>query len=137
MVAGDLMSKEVLTIYEDQQLAEILDLFLKEHIHGAPVLDRRDRLVGIVTQQDLFFATMTRSDGAVGPDSEAFQSLVVGDIMTSPAVSAGESTPIKNLCRMMHRLRIHRVPIVQDGRVTGLISSIDICGVLGRGASID
>ncbi len=59
--------------------------------------------------------------------------VLVRDIMTSPAVSAGEETDVLALCRMMTRLRIHRVPIVSDGRVTGIISSLDVCAALARG----
>jgi CBS domain-containing protein len=135
MVAGDLMGRDVLTVYKDQRVADILDVFLEMHIHGAPVLDRDERLIGVVTQQDLFFATMTRS-GETGCETSSVQSLSVGDIMTSPAVTATEKTELKNLCRLMHRLRIHRVPIVREGKVVGIVSSIDICGALARGAKI-
>ena len=56
----------------------------------------------------------------------------VGSIMTSPAVSASEGTGVVSLCRMMHRLRIHHVPIVNDGRVTGIVGSLDICGAVSQ-----
>jgi len=135
MVAGDLMRKDVFSVYNDQRVADILDVFLDMHIHGAPVLDRDDRLIGVVTQQDLFFATMTRTGEASG-DTSPVQSLSVGDIMTSPAVTATEDTELRSLCRLMHRLRIHRVPIVREGQVVGIVSSIDICGALARGTKI-
>jgi CBS domain-containing protein len=48
-------------------------------------------------------------------------------IMTSPAISAEEHTPVVDLCRIMWSLRIHRVPILKDGKVTGLVSSMDLC----------
>jgi len=48
-------------------------------------------------------------------------------IMTSPAISADEETSISDLCRIMWNLRIHRVPILRDGKVTGLVSSMDLC----------
>ncbi len=51
----------------------------------------------------------------------------VGAIMTSPAISADEMTPIVDLCRIMWNLRIHRVPILKHGKVTGLVSSMDLC----------
>ena len=58
--------------------------------------------------------------------------MTVRELMTSPAVSADEETEIISLCRMMRRLGIHRVPIVKDGKVTGIISSLDIVGELAN-----
>jgi len=133
MQIKDVMSKDVHTVRQDQTVEEILDLFLNEHIHGAPVLDGDERLVGVVTQQDLFFATMTRP-GSGNPSTRSFGEMKVSEIMTSPAVSAPDGADVRSLCRMMHRLRIHRVPIVRDGKVIGVVSSIDICGALAVGA---
>jgi signal-transduction protein with cAMP-binding, CBS, and nucleotidyltransferase domain len=57
----------------------------------------------------------------------------VGSIMTSPAISADESTPVTDLCRIMWSLRIHRVPILRAGKVTGLLSSMDLCRAILEG----
>ncbi len=51
----------------------------------------------------------------------------VSAIMTSPAISADEETPLADLCRIMWNLRIHRLPILREGKVTGLVSSMDLC----------
>jgi CBS domain-containing protein len=128
------MRREVFTIGEDQTVEELIDLLLREHIHGVPVVNRAGALVGVVTQQDAFFsaATLARREGETA--SRAAPRLRVADLMTSPAVSATEDTDILGLCEMMHRLRIHRVPIVREGRVTGIVSSLDVCGALARGA---
>jgi CBS domain-containing protein len=57
----------------------------------------------------------------------------VSAIMTSPAISAEETTPVTDLCNVMWNLRIHRVPIVSGGRVTGLVSSMDLCRAILSG----
>ena len=57
----------------------------------------------------------------------------VSTIMTSPAISAEEDTPVIDLCRIMWSLRIHRVPILKRGRVTGLVSSMDLCRAVLEG----
>jgi len=135
MQASDLMRTEVFTVREDDSVETLMDALVGEHIHGAPVLDAAGRLVGVVTQQDVFFATMTRNhdgeDETLRPEE-----VKVRSIMTAPAVSASEDTDVRSLCRMMHRLRIHRVPIVNEGRVTGIVSSLDICAALGRGEQL-
>ena len=134
MVARDLMRRDVFTIREDRPIAELIDLLVREHIHGCPVVDGSGELVGIVTQQDVFFSAVTRERAAAPDDAEDPArnpgELRVCDLMTSPAVSATEETEIMGLCRMMQRLRIHRIPIVKNGKVTGIISSLDIVGKL-------
>jgi signal-transduction protein with cAMP-binding, CBS, and nucleotidyltransferase domain len=57
----------------------------------------------------------------------------VSSIMTSPAISAEEGTPVAELCRLMWSLRIHRVPILKAGKVTGLVSSMDMCRAILEG----
>lgn len=57
----------------------------------------------------------------------------VSTIMTSPAISAEEDTPVTNLCQIMWSLRIHRVPVLRKGKVTGLVSSMDLCRAVIEG----
>ena len=57
----------------------------------------------------------------------------VSTIMTSPAISAEEDTPVTDLCRIMWSLRIHRVPILRKSKVTGLVSSMDLCRAVIEG----
>jgi CBS domain-containing protein len=137
MVAKDLMRRDVFTVQDDQSVDELIHLLVREHIHGCPVVNRAGDLVGIVTQQDVFFSAVTRGrteTGGEGAEPSVNHSrLVVRDLMTSPAVSATEGTEILGLCRLMQRLRIHRIPIVKDGKVTGIVSALDIVGELANG----
>ncbi len=57
----------------------------------------------------------------------------VSAIMTSPAIAADEDTPVTDLCRIMWNLRIHRVPILKNGKVTGLVSAMDLCRAILSG----
>jgi IMP dehydrogenase len=128
MVAKDLMRRDVFTIGDHQTIEELVHVLVREHIQGCPVVDKDGRLVGVVTQQDVFFGDVTRRGGG--------SAMRVGELMTSPAVSASEDTDILAVCRMMHRLRIHRVPIVKDGKVTGIVSALDVIGELAQGRTI-
>jgi CBS domain-containing protein len=128
--AKDLMHRRVYSIREDASVAELIEVLIREHIHGAPVVDGDGHLVGVVTQQDVFFSTFTRGSNDGGAVAGGGESLKIRDIMTSPPICASEDTDLMNLCRMMHRLRIHRVPIVRKRKLTGIISSLDICGAI-------
>ena len=130
MQAKDLMRRRVPTVDQDDSVSDLVELLVGEHIHGAPVVDSEGTLVGVVTQQDIFFGSMTRNGDERG------ENLKVRDIMTSPAVTADENTEIASLCRMMYKLRIHRVPIMLDGKISGIISSLDICAAVSAGKKL-
>jgi CBS domain-containing protein len=70
------------------------------------------------------------AETAKAPDA---MDMPVSSIMTSPAISAEEDTPVVELCRLMWSLRIHRVPILKNGKVTGLVSSMDMCRAILEG----
>ena len=123
MQARDIMQRDVFTVRDDQSVGALIDLLVQEHIHGCPVVDAKGDLVGVVTQQDVFFSEVSRRD-------EPPANMKVRDLMTSPAVSAEEETEIIGLGGMMQRLRIHRIPVVKDGKVTGIVSSLDLVGRL-------
>jgi CBS domain-containing protein len=192
--AADLMTREPITVSEEMSIADLCDLFQEKNINGAPVVDRRGRLVGVVAQDDIIYGAMGHPDpvppaapagataggdapgragvGAPGPGPTLHRSrrviarlrertlsalpdvaprpgerpfwadqraasdplrMPVKAIMTSPAISAEEATPIADLCHVMWNLRIHRVPIVRGGHVTGLISSMDLCRAILTG----
>jgi CBS domain-containing protein len=54
--------------------------------------------------------------------------------MTSPAVCATEDTDVVELSRMMSGMRIHRIPIVLEGRVTGVVTALDVVRAVAQGA---
>ena len=134
MRAVELMREDVVTIRDSDPIEEVLDVLVGEHIHGAPVVNDVGELVGVISQLDIYFGKMTRNGKLKGGTREDdLEQLTVRDVMTAPAVSAVEDTDIVDLCRLMYRLRIHRVPIVREDRVLGIISSLDICNALATG----
>lgn len=133
MKVKDLMRTEVFTVQEDAGVNELIDVLVAEHIHGAPVVDRDGRVSGVVTQQDIFFGVK----GPGGDEGPEAAQVTIRDIMTAPAVCASEDTDVVSLCDMMYRLRIHRVPVVRDGRPVGIVSSLDVCRAVASGRRLD
>lgn len=132
MRAREIMQTEVVTIREDSRLDHLCDLFQVAHVNGVPVLNARDELVGIVSEEDVIFGTMGSPDDDRAPAEDG--GVRVRDIMTSPAVCATEETDVVELCRMMWGMRIHHIPIVLDGRVTGIVSSLDLARAVAEGS---
>ena len=132
MRARELMNTEVVTIREDSHVDLLCDLFQVAHVHGVPVLDAGGDLVGMVSEEDVIFGTMGLPDGLELPQDGG--GVRVRDIMTSPAVCATEETDVVELCRMMWGMRIHHIPIVLEGRVTGMVSSLDLARAVAEGS---
>ena len=144
MLVRDLMQRKVVEVREDLPITEVCDIFQQARVHGAPVVDAGGRLVGFVSQEDLLFGSMSRPATTQGARGRRASSAgrkprprnpipIVREVMTSPPVSATEDTEVVDLCRMMWRLRIHHVPIVRDGRVTGIVSALDLCRAISQG----
>jgi len=135
--ARDLMSDEVFTVREDDTVEDLVRMLVDEHINGAPVVSRDGSLVGIVTQQDIFFGSLTRGAASLqGTEDGVRNRLRVRDIMTAPAVSVNEETGVDAICHLMFKLRIHRLPVTRGGQVTGIVSSLDVCGAIARGEDL-
>ncbi len=141
MLVKDLMQSEVLTARAGELVADVLDRLVQERIHSAPVVDEAGDLIGMITLTDVLFGGMTRpdddddppADGEGGSGGKGRRGLRVDEIMTSPAVSVGEEAGLRDLCRMMSSLGIHRVPVTRGDRVVGIVSSLDICEALASG----
>jgi CBS domain-containing protein len=135
IVARDLMQTEVVTVQEDLSLAELCDTMQQAHIHGAPVVTADGDLLGFVSQEDVLYGSMSAPpprDGAVEDLGDGGMVTRVRDIMTAPAVSATPETEIEELCRIMWRLRVHHIPIVDRGKVIGIVSSLDLCRAIAE-----
>ena len=143
MRAADLMTRTVATVRPESRVEDLCDLFRERRITGAPVVDGEGRLVGIVSKDDVIFRR--QGGGEDRPRQEAdvralFTSGFVGfaspsgnghalvsDIMTRDVICATENALIEDLCRLMWDKRVHRIPIVRNGVLVGIVSALDIC----------
>jgi acetoin utilization protein AcuB len=133
------MRREVVVVREHESAAEVCDRLQEAHVHGAPVIGDDGRLVGFVSQEDILFGSMGAPSGwepSVTADfvrTDTSLTARVRDIMTAPAVSATEETSVQDLCMMMWRLHLHHIPIVRQGRLKGIVSSLDLCRAVAHG----
>jgi len=135
MRARDLMCRPLVTIPEEMPLSEVFDLFVSQNVGGAPVVDVDNRIVGVITAQDVFFGcagTAWAGDDA-GRDHPFRREIQARDVMTSPAVCATEDTEVTELAHLMSSMHLQRIPIVRGGRVSGVVSAIDLCRAISQG----
>lgn len=143
LTAKDVMVRDVLTVSPSTSVDIVSSLFQLHNINGCPVVDDDGALIGIVTEDDLVFGRMGATEeemanpaAAKSPGPRRVRDThSVAEIMTPNPIAAEETTPIEELCRLMWRLKIHRIPIVRDRRVKGIVSSIDICRLIADGSA--
>ena len=131
------MKRELATATPAMSIDDLCEIFQTRNVKGVPVVDEAGQLRGIVTESDVVFGGLGR--GSPGFSSPAEGRLpgpgptTVGEIMTEPAISAEEDTDVLKLAELMWKMRIHRLPICRNGRLTGIVSALDICQALTEG----
>lgn len=119
ITATDLMNSDVLTVRDDLPVSELADFLIDNDITGAPVVDRQGSLVGVVSLVDI-----------VALDVDDDEDLSVADIMSPEVVSVEEDATVSEIALKMLRDHLHRVLVMRDGEILGIISTSDLLGLL-------
>ena len=126
MKVADRMVRDVITITEDRTLRDALALFQRHHIRQLPVLSG-ETLVGILSDRDVKRATPSRMAGA---DMEDYDKVVdttrVGQLMTRNPFTVTPSTPLRDAVKVLHDRKFGALPVVEGGRLVGLITATDM-----------
>ena len=114
--ARDIMTKPVITVKHDMILTDVIKTLLRWHISGVPVVDDGDKLVGMITEHDV--VNFALSGHAAGTKAS--------EVMTEQVVTYSPDTLIVEIINFFAAHRIRRVPVVEEGKVIGIISRRDI-----------
>jgi CBS domain-containing protein len=151
LLARDVMTTDVATVGEDWSLEQLARFLVDRSISGAPVVTPYGKLVGVVSVTDLaraqtgaeapaeihdFFAKSFDSGFSLSPDE--LQDLHIAkesgrrvrDIMTPAVFEVSEDASIPEIAEMMVRGRIHRVFVLRDRAVAGVVSALDLIKLL-------
>jgi acetoin utilization protein AcuB len=124
------MARLVATVHLEIPVPAAADLMRKRLLRHLPVVDRRGRLVGIVTDRDLrqvvFMAAVRARLPNVG---QLLRTLTVSDIMTREVVVVKPGARINEASRLMHEHKLGALPVVERGRLVGMITETDILAV--------
>jgi CBS-domain-containing membrane protein len=139
MNAADVMTREVLSVAPEASLRDAARLMLDRHVSGLPVIDAAGALVGVITEGDVLrrveLGTEAKSIGWLrkifvqGAEAEAYvrtHGRKVEDVMTRPALSVAETTPVEEVVELMQQRHVKRLPVVAHGRVVGVVSRADL-----------
>jgi CBS domain-containing protein len=126
MTVRDLMSANVATVAR-QDSVEIADgVMTLGHIRHLPVLDGTE-VVGVLSQRDLFRSALGAALAfGIQRPQEIMRMLEVGDVMTAPPVTIGPEAAVQEAARAMEEKRIGCLPVVEGGRLVGILTDTDI-----------
>ena len=150
--AKDLMSSDVRTLPFETPVVELEDKFVEFGVSGFPVL-KNGNLVGVISVSDIMrelseihhFAETSSGYYRDDPDpnrrsqvaaSALFagvsSNLRAGDLMSTDLVTVSPLETVKDVAAKMSGAKIHRVLVVNDGHLTGVITSMDITRACGE-----
>jgi CBS-domain-containing membrane protein len=145
--AKDIMVNDVLTVTPETSIQEAVKLLLDRRINGLPVVDRKNRLVGIVCQSDLIIqqkriplpSVFTLLDSFIPLSSmksldkvvQKMAAFVVNDAMTRSPVTVRPETSLEEIATLMVDKKYHTLPVVgEDGELVGIIGKEDVLRTL-------
>ena len=116
----EIMTREAVSITPKYSIRESVDLMLEKGIGSLPIVDKEDKLVGIVTERDFALALA----GSLTTET-------VGDIMIKDVITTTPGTPIESCSKIMVRNNLRRIPVVEEGKLIGIVTSTDILRFFG------
>ena len=116
MLVRNRMSRPAVTVRQDADFQKALSLMQEKKLRRLPVVDDDGQLVGIVVERDLLVAAMRYLQSRVE----------IGDVMTRNVVSVGPDTDLNEVARTMLERKIGGLPVVEQGRLVGIITESDI-----------
>jgi CBS domain-containing protein len=120
MIAKDIMTKDVITVGPAASVKELAKTLVRQQISGAPVMNKKGQIVGIVSETDIV----------------ANKGKQVKDIMSKKVSSIAEDTPVEEIAALMTAHKISRLPVMSGQKLVGLVSRADIVGAIASGKHI-
>lgn len=108
---------EVVTLPPSASVSAGVALLAERRIGAVPIVED-GRVVGIFSERDVMYCVASKGAAAL--------ELAVGDVMTSPARTVAPDEPVLGALSLMTRRRVRHLPVVEDGRLVGLVSIGDL-----------
>ena len=113
--ARDIMTADVVAVHPDTTVEQAIDLFEQYGVSGLPVVDEEHRLLGMITEYDLLRSVRTLEMRGI-----------VADFMTRDVITVDHHASLVDIVGTLLSSRIRRVPVLEDGRLVGVVSRRDL-----------
>ena len=144
MIAADVMTHPVLSVAPDAPLSQAIRLMTDHHVSGVPVVAGGGDLVGILTEGDMLRRPETCTEGEkpgwllsfllpgrVADKYIQTHSRRVSEVMTQEVLTVPATAPLSDVVHLMRRHHVKRLPVMQDGRMVGIVSRADVVRQVG------
>lgn len=149
LCARDFMQTDVLTVSPETSILDIHRLFVEEEIHGAPVVDDTGIVRGVISTLDLLRVVSDEAqpnsrsvpyfhaEPWAIPDQlpERLAALTANDIMTRELVTVSPDMPIVEVAQTMREQHIHRVLVIEDRELLGVLTTFDLLRAVTESAT--
>lgn len=143
---ADIMTKNVFTVRAETTIRELAELFVTNRISSLPVVDADGKLIGVVTESDLVeqsknvhlptvislfdWVIYLETEKTLEKELKKMGGRTVADVYQTEAVSIASSASISNAADLMSSHHINAIPVVDDGKLVGIVARIDIIRTL-------
>jgi acetoin utilization protein AcuB len=127
MLVEERMKHPVLTITADVPVQDALARMQREKVHRYPVVDKRGKLIGIVTDADLMSASPSEATSlSVWEINSLLSKITVERVMTTNVVTVTEDTTVEDAARIMSDNHFGGMPVMRGDLLVGMISETDL-----------
>jgi CBS domain-containing protein len=125
------MQKDVKVVRPDVSVADVIASLADAHVSGVPVVDRHGQMLGVISSTDV----LTQEAEAQDTDARTtlLESTMAQDIMTPHPLTIDPNADVREAAREMLYAEVHRLFVVQHGRLIGVISTSDIVRAVATG----
>lgn len=120
---ADIMHTNPVSARIDQPLIDVVEVLSKHRLMGIPVVDDNKQVVGFISEQDCIQSLLATSYFCEGNPR-------VGDVMSRESLNLRPGDSVVDLARRMGRGKPKVYPVVDEGRLVGLVSRSDVLGAL-------
>jgi len=146
LTAKDIMTTKVITVTTETSVRDLADILWKNRISGAPVINRDNELVSVVTESDLIdqnkkvhipkmiaildSVLFLEKPGKMKEDIQKMTGAKVQDIMAKELVTVTADIPLDEIATIMAEKNVHTLPVVAEKKLIGVIGKSDIIRTL-------
>jgi CBS domain-containing protein len=131
MRVSELMQRAVKTVSVDAAVNEAVVTLADSHISALPVVDGLGRMVGVISSTDILTSEAEAQDATAR--EALFEDTMLRDLMTPHPLTVPPDADVREAAQQMLYAEIHRLFVVHDERVVGVISTTDIMRAVATG----
>ncbi len=118
LTARDVMTSPVVTASPDTRVDEIVRLMLENNIGSVVIVGSKKEVLGIITEKDLIAKVLGKRRDQ--------RNTLAKEIMSTPVITVEPDTPVSEVVKLMQSKAIGHIPVVENGRLTGIIAEGDV-----------